>query len=220
MTLDEIMSRWNADSENVANNPSKRHATTNSTDIDMNLDDKVDDYLTNEGFSEDDIEDFKSYSGVSHNIDHKKLILSSQAYDWLLCNIRREYFLTSAYPNIMEAIRDQIIKTLLSFSKNSQKRLTETYKVTFVLDWNPRYFADKQEYKEEPSEAIGMAITITGCLTDAQALNCSQYLSQTWPSTGEHIIQLVKDVVRSGPGTQHSCKPHHPNSTAQSITIS
>ncbi|KAI5926467.1 hypothetical protein F4810DRAFT_539812 [Camillea tinctor] len=30
-------------------------------------------------------------------------------------------------------------------------------------------------------------------------------MRQTWPSTGEHIIQLVKDVVRSENDHKHTC---------------
>lgn len=40
------------------------------------------------------------------------------------------------------------------------------------------------------------AITITGSETDAQAATTAQYLSQTWPSSGIHLLHVVKRVVQ------------------------
>ena len=106
----------------------------------------------------------------------------------------------------METIRQKIIHYLPSAHKVSRKESAEAYKITFEIKWDPLAFVKEQEYREEPDEAVEIAITLTGSAKDAQAITCAQYLYQTWPLVGEHIIQLVKDVVCSGPGPQHTCE--------------
>ena len=100
-------------------------------------------------------------------------------------------------PNSREAIRLKIISSLPP---------AKAYKMTFRIDWDPLAFVKEQEYREEPDEAIPIAITLTGSAKYAQALTCTQYLCQTWPPAGEHTIRLVKDVLRSGPEHRHTCK--------------
>ncbi|KAF3404922.1 hypothetical protein DPV78_003397 [Talaromyces pinophilus] len=139
-------------------------------------------------------------------LEYKGFIFKAPAYKWLLASIRREFLLASAEPNVMESIRKTIVTSLPSSHKISRKTSSAAYKVTFVVRWNPLAFVNEREYKEEQDEAIGRAITLTGSAGDAQALTCAQYLSQTWPSSGSHIIQLIKDVVRAGPDNQRTCK--------------
>jgi hypothetical protein len=68
--------------------------------------------------------------------------------------------------------------------------------MTFEMNWNPLAFITDQEYDEDPGVAIENAITLTGSATDAQTTTCRQYLCQTWPSFAEHVIHLIKEVVR------------------------
>ena len=60
--------------------------------------------------------------------------------------------------------------------------------------------------ERKPDEAVEIAITLTGSSKDAQALTCTQYLCQTWPSAGEYTMRLVKDVLRSGLAIDSTCK--------------
>lgn len=78
--------------------------------------------------------------------------------------------------------------------------------MTFRMEWDPLAFIKEQEYSEELDETMETAITLTGSARDAQALTCAQYLRQTWPSAAEHIIRLIKDVVRNRPGHRQECK--------------
>ena len=71
------------------------------------------------------------------------------------------------------------------------------YKTILELDWNPLKFLEEQKYTEKPDEALKRAITLTGSKNDAQALTASEYLSQTWPATGEFVMELVVRVVRN-----------------------
>lgn len=137
---------------------------------------------------------------------YRDFILTAPAYEWLLSRLRREFLLAPAEPNHMEAIRREIIKSLPSSHKLSRQKSAEAYKMTFVIEWDPIAFIKEQLYKEEPDEAVEIAITLTGSAREAQALTCVQYMCQVWPLVGEHTIRLVKDAVRSGPGQRYTRK--------------
>ncbi|KAL2824352.1 hypothetical protein BDW59DRAFT_162455 [Aspergillus cavernicola] len=145
-------------------------------------------------------------ASTSQFLAYKDFISKAPAYEWLLATLRRELLLAPAEPNSMEAIRKSIVTSLPSSNKISRKTAAEAYIVTFVTDWNPLAFVKEQGYKEDPDEAVETTITLTGSANDAQALTCAQYLLQTWPSAGGHIMKLVKDVVRAGPANRNTCK--------------
>lgn len=162
----------------------------------------LEDQEPNKGADEEENEE----TYMPEHLAYRDFIFKAPAYEWLLANLRREFHLCPAEPNSMDAIRRKILSSLPSSHKVSRKKSAEAYKMTFGIEWDPLAFVKEQEYREEPDKAIEMAITLTGTAKDAQALTCTQYLCQTWPSAGEHTIQLVKDVVRSGPGHRHTCK--------------
>jgi hypothetical protein len=137
---------------------------------------------------------------------YRDFISKVPAYEWLLANVYREILLASAEPNLMDAIRRMILHFLPSSHKVSRKASVEAYKVVYKIEWDLLAFVKEQEYTEEPDEAVEKAITLTGSANDAQALTCAQYLRQTWPSAGEHIIRLLKNVARSETGHRHACK--------------
>ena len=210
MPLEEIMSNWHQNLENedsvlpkttledvVSHRPPEPgDREVNEASIYYSMDQESND--------EADEEETGEINKPEHRV-YRDLIFQVPAYEWLLTTLRREFRLTPAEPNIMEIIRREIIHSLPSSHKVSRKRPAEAYKVVFTLDWDPLAFIIEQEYEEEPDEAIEIAITLTGSTKDAQALTCTQYMCQTWQSTGQQTIQLIKDVVRSGPGCQHIC---------------
>lgn len=76
----------------------------------------------------------------------------------------------------------------------------------FLIDWDPISFLREQQYQGSLHETIEKVITLTGSTKNAQALTTLEYLRQTWPTTGEHILQLVKDVLREPQGQKHTRK--------------
>lgn len=193
MPLNEIMGRWHDNLESPF---------TGATDYDTyetNIANSTDRNSSEESIG-DELETNTSYIQA-----YNDLLLKSPAYEWLLANLNKEFILAPAEPNTMEIIRSQIIESLPSSNRVSRKRPPETYKMTFVLEWDPLEFVDEQGYQEEPQKAVRIAITLTGSATDAQALACSQYLRQTWPSTGEHVIQLIEKVILSRASAHNPC---------------
>ncbi|KAL6798478.1 hypothetical protein J3E68DRAFT_449393 [Trichoderma sp. SZMC 28012] len=135
---------------------------------------------------EEDIPDLGTY---------RDLINGSPAYSWLLGILRRESLMEAKCSDSMEEIRQKIISSLPHARNISKSRSSESFQMTFLINWDPAHFLQEQQYEESLDEAIERAITLTGSAKNAQALTTLQYLRQTWPTTGEHVLQLVKDVM-------------------------
>jgi hypothetical protein len=189
MHLTEIISRWQ---ETL---PDPEHLVPPEADdmTDMDLSDETGD---------EDIEEI-SASNLSK---YRDFIFQTPAYEWLLASLRKELVLAPAEPNYMEAIRRKITESLPACQRVSSRRSAQVHRIFLEINWDPLLFYIEQGYSEGLEDAIERAITLTGSAKDAQALATVQYLCQTWPSSGNHIIRLVKDVLRSGRGNQHTCQ--------------
>ncbi|KAL7918478.1 hypothetical protein ACQKWADRAFT_316483 [Trichoderma austrokoningii] len=134
---------------------------------------------------------------------HRHLISESAAYRWLLVTLRRESQLESDSSSCMDAIKQAILSSLKPDYKISRSRSAEAFRTTFSIDWDPMQFFKEQRYREDIEDVIDKVITLTGSTKNAQALTSLQYLCQTWPTTGEHVLRLVKKVL-AGPGQKHT----------------
>lgn len=135
--------------------------------------------------------------------EYLKLILASPAYQWLLAALRREVVL-----NLEDAASMVAIRKAIAFPRPpriSAKRSVEIFSLTFHIPWDPKQFVKDQNYQEKPEDAICDAITLTGTAKNAQALTTAQYLEQTWPTTGQQILQLIRAIVASEPHEQVPC---------------
>lgn len=136
---------------------------------------------------------------------HRDLISASPAYRWLLVTLRRESLLEmECSNNSMENIRQTILGSLKASQKISRSRSAEAFRATFLINWDPIAFLKEQLYEEDLGEAIEKVITLTGSAKNAQALTTMQYLRQTWPLTGEYVLQLVKDVLEEPRGQKYT----------------
>jgi hypothetical protein len=136
---------------------------------------------------------------------YKEFISKTPAYEWLLQSIRRELILNVAEENVQANIRQTILYCLSISHRVSRKESPATHRMTFTLEWDPCSFFQEQEYSESAEGAVGRVITITGSDNDAQAATTAQYLRQTWPSTGIHLLGLVKKVVRGVSNCTYTC---------------
>lgn len=137
---------------------------------------------------------------------YREFILKSESYEWLLSRLRRELHLYSTQPNTIQAIRGKILSSLPKPHKVSKKVSSQTYTAIFEVDWDVLGFFRTQGYLNLWDEVFEGVITLTGTLSDAQAATCAQYIRQTWPLTGEVMIQLVKGVLRGEEGNLQNCK--------------
>lgn len=128
---------------------------------------------------------------------YKSFIHTTPEYQLLLANIRREARLTRGHPDVMGDIRRQILAALPPKQTVSRRKSSQEHHARFSLDWDPLGFVQQQEYIESTDEALEKAITITGSAEDAQAMTTGEYLGQTWPGSGQQVIDLLKSVVRN-----------------------
>lgn len=127
------------------------------------------------------------------------------AYRWLVGHLRRVFFLTNTTDGAMESIKLRIIDSLTIWRAIPDAEGPNKYATTFQLAWDLDSFLREQLYHGELDKVLGRVITLTGSLKDAQAMICEQYLSQTWPSNGESMLSLLKEVLRNKPGHVVSC---------------
>lgn len=181
MSLDDIMNLWGRNGESPADEELNNPGNDETDDLSaMEIDDEVDEIDENE------------LPGIE---TYRSLFRKAPGYNWLLENIRRECILAPAEPNVIGEIRHTILKSLPSSSRISRRKPTEIFDMSFMADWDPNIFLRDEEYTEEPGYAIERTITLTCSSSTAQALTCGDYLRQTWPSTGEQTLKLLKSMV-------------------------
>ncbi|KAK5422308.1 hypothetical protein LTR06_000565 [Exophiala xenobiotica] len=123
-------------------------------------------------------------------------IVCTPAYDWLLDSLRKRPYLMPTDSTHNSSIRKTILSLLRSNHKVSRKAPSETYQMAFLLAWDPLHFTQEQGYVEAAEEVIKYAITLTGSMSQAQAMPCGQYLSHMWPSSGSVVLQMLQDALR------------------------
>ncbi|KAH7129073.1 hypothetical protein EDB81DRAFT_888840 [Dactylonectria macrodidyma] len=133
-----------------------------------------------------------------HSFDSYRIVLDeASAYTSLLDTVRREIALTHVQTNYMEMVRRKISEALPR-QRISRHRQSPMHEATIELEWNPLAFFEAQKYDLPPHEAAERVIVLTGSHTDAQAMTCGEYMSQTWPSTGAHTLQCFLDMLQDG----------------------
>ncbi|KAI0400201.1 hypothetical protein F4802DRAFT_507666 [Xylaria palmicola] len=113
--------------------------------------------------------------------------------------MQREATLAHGENDLMEQIRTKILKALPS-PHLSRKAPSREHVATFKLDWDPVSFLKEQGYSQPSWKAFERAITLTGSMDGAQALTTVDYVSQVWPTTGKHTIELLTDAIRNTTG--------------------
>jgi hypothetical protein len=94
----------------------------------------------------------------------------------------------------------------------SRRRKPVLFTVRLELDWDLVGFLKSQEYDEEtPARKeslhtfVRRVITLSGDENIVQALPCSEYMEQIWPTTSHDFTQLLEQMV-ADPSQSHECK--------------
>lgn len=164
--------------------------------IDSNMEDLP--ATVNVGEWDDDYEEFNPIDSRVYG----NLIRSSLAYKWLLRKVDVELRFSPPGNDTLNEIRHRIWSSLQTGHRISRKCSSMAQAVIYEIEWAPLSFIMEQQYKDT-SEIMDKIITITGSANCAQALTCTQYLRQTWPSSGDATIRLVKEVICKG--VSHTC---------------
>lgn len=155
----------------------------------------------------------------SRLLAYREFIPSTEAYEWLLTRLQREFRLVSAEPNTIQAIRATVMSSLPTAHRISRKISSQSCSARFELGWDILEFFETQGYSTPPDQVFEGVITLTGSFRDAQAATCAQYIHQTWPLTGELMVQLIKGVLRGGEGHSDLCKCLVPKGNPTTMTI-
>ncbi|KUJ15384.1 uncharacterized protein LY89DRAFT_735500 [Mollisia scopiformis] len=135
--------------------------------------------------------------------EFRRALTDGPAYTWLRCHLQIQSDLEIPGPlQTKNEIRNQIVKKIGRPHKISRRARSPVHTIMFDLEWNPIAFYQEQQYKETLSEVLSHAVTLTGSGNNVQATTCLQYLSQTWPETGVHFLQLLQRCI--GTRTVHS----------------
>lgn len=184
MDLGDLFSNWHADTDNLEDP---------NTALNKKPDDAMDD-----SHSDDLDEVDRATDSLPELSDYRDFISQHPAYEWLFQSVRKELY-TDKPGSIQTDIREAILGYLPRIRRVSRREPPQRYTLTFTADWDPVSFLQEQEYIESPEKAVERAITITGSKIDAQAATTVQYLSQTWPSFGTHLLHVVKHVTNDMP---------------------
>ncbi|KAJ0425969.1 hypothetical protein BJY00DRAFT_324414 [Aspergillus carlsbadensis] len=206
MPLDDIMSMWYSHDEHI---PGEFEPAGPGIGL-MDSSDPDDDETASEGnrlptarVDEEDatpVDDEELARRLPKLGAYRESILAAPAYRWLISDIERQLRLSSSSPSGSETIQREIFQAFPQVRHLSRSSPPRRSKIMYKMPWDPIAFCKDQEYSEEAPDALAWAITLTGSTSVAQALTSSQYLRQTWPSSGQDILELIQELLRGTPG--------------------
>ncbi|KAG5654894.1 hypothetical protein KAF25_005851 [Fusarium avenaceum] len=136
---------------------------------------------------------------------YREFAPNTEAYSWLLTQLQREFRFASE-SGVIRIIRDQVLSSLPSPRRISRSMPSQSCSARFHIDWDLLGFFEAQRYSSSPEQVLPGVITLTGTSCDAQAMTCAQYMNQTWPLTGNRVLQLLREVLQQEQGHSHSCQ--------------
>ncbi|PVH82276.1 hypothetical protein DL98DRAFT_415128 [Cadophora sp. DSE1049] len=133
---------------------------------------------------------------------YRRVLTESAAFAWLSMRLKVNTSCeTPGGHSQNNKIRARILESLGRPNKISRKDHGPVHTVTFELNWDPVSFFHHQQYSMDLSDVLANAVVLTGSEdNNVQASTCIQYLSQTWPDTGVHILQLLQRTFGSEEG--------------------
>lgn len=153
-------------------------------------------------------------------------VFAASCYKWFLETVRSKIRFT--HGRMSSYMRSVILDAFAEYEHPLFERPREMSRdVIFRMDWLPYWVLQRRwrshsstnscrghfkvDFEDElhcecdtRSFSLGQILTITGNQSEAQALTCSQYLMQVWPTTGIYILQLMEEVVVRCTAREHS----------------
>ncbi|KLJ10556.1 hypothetical protein EMPG_14063 [Blastomyces silverae] len=159
-------------------------------------------------------EDLTVKEGVLFQLpDYEKFIQQSDAYRWLLFRMCQHGQLTFRDPDLMRDIGVRVQNQLRAQEplRRISRRRSSLVRMTFNLDWNPVQFTQDGSLASSALHALDKVLCLTGSWDEAQAATVAEYMSQTWPVTGEHIISLLRELISLPVGQECCYQVRRPN---------
>lgn len=146
-------------------------------------------------------------SGVQVPAEYTTIWSTSHGRNWLRETLQQSLKLT--IPDDKEAYWEFQRVILENFPKRkhiSPKANPEPYVARFEIAWNPWDFHINEGYDESIQEVLARAITLTGSEECNQVSTSLDYMIQTWPQTGQSLIEVLQYAVNHNSNTVHTCK--------------
>lgn len=157
MALDEIMKLWSNHDLDCANDEEWSESIEELDSRYENPSGPADDFSLHPEAETD------AFNAVMPELQkYRECIVGNPAYDWLLGDLQTHCLLIPSSPDMMAEISRAILQGLPSQRHFSRRESTLYYKMTYTLDWDLISFLKDQEYSEEYSKALTLAITLTG----------------------------------------------------------
>jgi hypothetical protein len=219
MPLDDIMELWSKHTSDLG-----LDEPWNKPDEDSRFSDSEDENFPGPaGINDLPVEKDEAFDVVMPELKtYRDCIVGSPAYEWLLSDLQKQCLITPSNPNLMSEVSKAIMRALPAQPHFRRREPVLPYKMTYTVDWDLVSFLEDQEYSIGNSQALPLVVTVTGSREAAQALTCTQYLHQTWPSSGESVLKLFQTLLRSvkGDKVMGMLSDTIPGVTFVSLTIS
>ena len=209
MICRQIASRLKSSFEHLNNENESRQHTSDS----MSLSDKMElwgrklgqnNLEVAEGDLFEGVEDEKDDDGDLRNPEvstYGKTIISSTAYRWLISSLLMEtsFHWDGSQPlTMLNAVRHPILEKLPK-GTISRRNSPPLYTAGFLLSWPPIQLRIEQDHMSQhmaQRRLLSEMTVITGSSAhQIQATTVKQYLSQTWSSGGEALLNAIQGVV-------------------------
>ncbi|RDW90034.1 uncharacterized protein DSM5745_01809 [Aspergillus mulundensis] len=136
--------------------------------------------------------------------DYERFICASDAYQWLLLKIHQHGNVTLNDPSVVSNI-GKTLRNRLRAQKGLHRisrRKASLVSMTFTVDWSPvQYFKDLGVDIPAPN-VLESVLCLTGTWNEAQATTAVEYLRQTWPISGQHLIALMHQLIELPEGKE------------------
>ncbi|KAK0622345.1 hypothetical protein B0T14DRAFT_601131 [Immersiella caudata] len=116
--------------------------------------------------------------------------VNTSSFSWLPKAVQSRSQLTYNTADTVDSIRNLLSSCLNQYRGN---RALRSQKAVIRMAWDPRLFTEQQGY--EGSHSLFTALAISGSSTKAQLLSCEEFLKQTWPLTGETVMEALVEVA-------------------------
>ncbi|KAL2794134.1 hypothetical protein BJX66DRAFT_338119 [Aspergillus keveii] len=133
-------------------------------------------------------------------------ILESPAYEWLVGSFQKSISLGFLEKQSMSDIAAAVLQSFPPSPPVSRKSGAEAVKASFVMEWSPIAFFKGQRYDGRADVIFDKVLTLTGSLDDIQAMTCGEYMRQTWPATGIHIVTAIKKALSANQAGSNECE--------------
>jgi hypothetical protein len=132
--------------------------------------------------------------------DYKVFVKSSESYRWLVSKFQQHGRLSFGDRDIKSGIGFSLrekLRTQESLRKMSHRRPLSKVQVEFILQWHPETCVEDEGHEQDYSSlrTLDDILCLTGSWPEAQAMTVAKYMRQTWPSTGEAVINLFEQLM-------------------------